>query len=234
MSFGKRKDGKFYKKTGSSKTRKSGSIRSAGTKLKRKKQSINDLMDFSNPTIEDGRKEKEIMIGRETNGSGITLTLDFEGGYFSIHGDVFDINDAITEEEGESRARDSLEDGELWRMSVESENTTLSLDEWVEFVLNMDGWEHVLGDMKDIGNGLYVRESGGGQIDVSHKLKDWDKLMVEESDLRKIRKAWNDLHLVHFDKMNEKQKKQVFDTMNIFKKYSAFVDSDLSKLVGTN
>jgi len=45
------------------------------------------------------------------------------------------------EDEAEKRVREHLEDGELWRMAVEGEQTTLGLDAWIDHVINMDGWE---------------------------------------------------------------------------------------------
>lgn len=51
-----------------------------------------------------------------------------------------------------SRCRESLEDGELWRMAVQSENTELGLNEWVEYVLGSDG------ELSGFDNSLYNRE----------------------------------------------------------------------------
>ncbi|KKK48984.1 hypothetical protein LCGC14_3139640, partial [marine sediment metagenome] len=73
----------------------------------------------------------------------------------------------LTESQGEERARESLEDGEIWKMSVESGNTTEGLNDWVEYVLSVDGWEHTLGDIEDFGehNGetIYLQLSSCGQ-----------------------------------------------------------------------
>lgn len=44
------------------------------------------------------------------------------------------------DEDAEDMARESLEEGELWRMEVESGHTTDGLDDWIEWVLRSDGW----------------------------------------------------------------------------------------------
>jgi len=49
-----------------------------------------------------------------------------------------------SEEKAEERARECLEDGELWREEVRAEKTTKGLDEWIDEVLSIDGWEHIL------------------------------------------------------------------------------------------
>lgn len=45
------------------------------------------------------------------------------------------------ENEAEGEARERLEDGEMWRLAVQNNNTMLGLDDWVDYVLNIDGWE---------------------------------------------------------------------------------------------
>jgi len=49
-----------------------------------------------------------------------------------------------SEDEAEEEARDSLMDGEIWRMQVQAGQTEQGLEDWVEDVLNMDGWAHTL------------------------------------------------------------------------------------------
>lgn len=48
------------------------------------------------------------------------------------------------ESEAEEEVREYLEDGELWRMAVEAEQTIRSLDDWIEEVINIDGWQSQL------------------------------------------------------------------------------------------
>lgn len=50
-----------------------------------------------------------------------------------------------SESDAESEARESLEDDDyLWKQAVQADNTTLGFDDWVDHVLNMDGWAHIL------------------------------------------------------------------------------------------
>jgi hypothetical protein len=58
----------------------------------------------------------------------------------SVHVRV-DVISPILVSEAERRAKEYLEDGELWKMAVENDNTTLGLDDWVDYVLSVDGWE---------------------------------------------------------------------------------------------
>lgn len=45
----------------------------------------------------------------------------------------------LTDSEADNRARDSLMDGEIWRMQVSDGGLESSLEEWVDDVLNIDG-----------------------------------------------------------------------------------------------
>lgn len=63
-----------------------------------------------------------------------------------------DVITPLNVEEAERRAKESLEDGELWKMAVDNDNTTLGLDDWVDYVLDTDGWEST------IDNSLYNKE----------------------------------------------------------------------------
>ena len=45
------------------------------------------------------------------------------------------------EDQGEEMAREYLESGEGWQIAVEFGNTTLGLDDWIDYVLMIDGWE---------------------------------------------------------------------------------------------
>lgn len=50
-----------------------------------------------------------------------------------------------SESEAEQEARESLEDNDyLWKQAVEADRTTQGFDDWVDDVLNMDGWAHIL------------------------------------------------------------------------------------------
>lgn len=218
----------------SSKQLKSGteSVASIDNKKLLDEKSIKDnlLLDFTNPKIDD-EDTKEILIGRNPDGEGITLTLDLDRGGFSMHGDVFALDDILTEESGEERARDSLEDGELWKMSVEGDNTQQSKEDWIDDVIKFDGWELTVGDIHEIADNKFVQLIGGGQIDVSRKFDKWDKLLIDEKDLKLILKAWKELHLTDFSKMTDMQKKLVIDAVEVYRKMKEFDDFDLEQLV---
>jgi len=234
----KDEDGKFRpteKNTSgiSSKQLKSGteSLTSVDNKKLLDEKSIKDnlLLDFTNPKIDD-KDTKEILIGRNENGEGITLTLDLDRNGFSMHGNVFDLN-IITDESGEEMARQQLEDGELWKMSVQESNTEQSKEDWIDEVISVDGWDLTLGDIHEIGDDKFVQLIGGGQIDVSRKFDKWQKLLIDEKDLKIILKAWKELHLTDFNKMTDKQKKLVIDAVEVYRKIKEFNDFDLAQLV---
>ena len=48
------------------------------------------------------------------------------------------------EGQGEELARESLEDGEFWKEAVSDDRTTSGLDDWVDEVLSIDGWESLI------------------------------------------------------------------------------------------
>lgn len=58
----------------------------------------------------------------------------------------------ISRDTAVQRVRDSLEEGEYWRMAVESKNTELGLDEWVKMVIDSDG------DLTGFDNSLFPEE----------------------------------------------------------------------------
>ena len=87
------------------------------------------------------------LIG-ETGESVVVLEFETKRSYFSVCGTEYGgTQHLFTEEQGEEQAQDYLEDGELWRMAVEAQDTTDSLDSWIDHVLNLDGWQHVLGSL---------------------------------------------------------------------------------------
>lgn len=49
------------------------------------------------------------------------------------------------EDDAEVKAREYLEEGELWKMAVEGDNTTAGLDDWIDDVLSTDGWGQTFG-----------------------------------------------------------------------------------------
>ena len=163
--------------------------------------------------------KKEILIGKTEN-SAISIKLEIsEDGQFSMSGHEYDLTDALTESEGEQRAREYLEDGELWKMSVQNDNTQVGLDEWIEMVLNVDGWQEILGDIYEVPGTLkYVNLISCGQIDMYIKAKDFIKSEVDLKELQKIFRAWHKLHLKPCNKMPRlsQEVKEVFEKMPEF------------------
>ena len=122
--------------------------------------------------------------------------IEFENGedYFSMTGSSLDI---VEEKEGEEQARERLEDGEFWRQAVESENTELSLDDWIDLVLDKDGWESMFDFDKELGEVCFESKTynfdfrSGGQ----HQEKDFEHLFIKEESLNLIMKLWDKHHL---------------------------------------
>jgi hypothetical protein len=138
--------------------------------------------------------------------------------------------DAITENEGEDRARDYLEDGELWKDAVQHDRTTSNMEDWIEDVLNIDGWQTTLGDMNEVGifdgEMLYVRLNGCGAILDPAKSLTCDKLLVSKEDLDIIVKS-DSLHCKEFRKMTKQDRKLLDQVVAVFMKYPKF---DLEQL----
>ena len=80
------------------------------------------------------------LIGRKGN-EYYFLDYTFEDRDFK--GAVGSVMVPVTKEEAEERRDDWDSDGEMWRMAVEAEMTTMGMDEWHEFVLAMDGENHM-------------------------------------------------------------------------------------------
>ena len=155
---------------------------------------------------------KEIFIGA-TETTLVTFEVDMnERNDFSMTGMEYERN-LFTEEQGEQRARDSLEDGELWKMDIQAEKTTSSLDDWVEMVMNVDGWEEVVGDVSSVGD-YYTQIESCGQIDMS--LRPIIKPAITEADISTLLKVWKKYHLKPVSRKTQEK------IANILGKYPAF------------
>ena len=162
----------------------------------------------------------KIYIGTDKHEELIYLEWDKvnnqERKMFTLSGGNY--REPLTESQGEERARESLEDGEIWKMSVESGNTTEGLNDWVEYVLSVDGWEHTLGDIEDFGehNGetIYLQLSSCGQH--KEEIEDIKNLWIDEKDLKEVYELWDNSHL----KTLEKKHIQIME--KFFDKYKAF------------
>jgi hypothetical protein len=134
-------------------------------------------------------EEKTILLGKVDE---IVYTLTFDGITVSHKGykDIFDYD------QGEQRARDSLEsEGEyFWKEAVAADRTTQGLEDYIQEILDVDGWEHVLGDdnIQEIDNsGLYVETYNLIEDDElpydQHEL--YDDILIEKEDFDKLVKA---------------------------------------------
>lgn len=133
----------------------------------------------------------KVLVGEIEEGV-IVLEFEFEE-YLSLCGEVYE-KPAFSEEEGEDKARDYLEDGELWKMAVEAEQTTSGLDDWIEQVLNIDGWQETLGDIFETKDGKYALMNSCGQIDISVQPNDFVKTFIPKEDVEFIFECWKKYH----------------------------------------
>ena len=185
------------------------------------------------------RYTRKILVGRNTNDNLIyVLEIDTTRGYFAITYDGYD-DVLLDDESGERTAREYLEDGELWRMQVAAEKTEESLEDWIEEVIDSDGWTEVIGDVQFVGekngNEYYARLTSCGAGSGKDYLE-IDELKIKKKDLVKIAKAVDELHLRRFDgsgsdkpedgvmfqNMNTKEIAQAKEVIAIFNKYPAF------------
>lgn len=166
--------------------------------------------------------KKKILVGKTFEGSYVVVELGTEqdyndGNYLSICGSTYE--NVFTEEEGEERAREYLEDGESWRMAVEAEQTTDGLDDWIDVILNIDGWEQVLGDVYYLsGIDRYIESHGGGQIDMHIKPHDFEDFYIPEDDVKVIWEIWHKYHLKDIEKTPKKKLQRL---KTIFEKYES-------------
>ncbi len=58
----------------------------------------------------------------------------------------------VRREDAEAQVMEQLEDGEHWRMAVESKSTELGLEQWIELVIKTDG------PLSGFDNSLYTRQ----------------------------------------------------------------------------
>ena len=151
-------------------------------------------------------------------------------GYFSLSGGSY--REPMTESEGDSKAKEYLEDGDSWKMAVESGNTTQGLNDWAEEVLSIDGWEHIIGDIEDFGEHkeetIYLENSSGGQH--QEEIKNFKSLWVDEKDLKEVYDMWDNYHLSGLDcemgkkgKIDQEKLNELSERMEkFFDKYKKF------------
>lgn len=114
--------------------------------------------------------------------------------YFAMSGSTIAPIEAV---QGEQEAKERLEDGELWKMAVESGHTTLGLDDWVELVLSTDGWESQFDFDYDIsptdydGKEYHWDNRSGGQ----HEESKFKHLFISQELLTELQNLWKEYHL---------------------------------------
>jgi hypothetical protein len=136
-----------------------------------------------------------------------------EGNSFHVGVTEYDLF-SFTEEQGEEMARDCLVDNELWMDAVANGNTTLGENDWVEQVMNIDGWMHIIGDIEEltIGGGIggvrYTRWSGW-----THEIPRFNDMMLtylNKDDYDFMCEVMNKLnHLIPRDWIAEHVKERV-------------------------
>lgn len=137
--------------------------------------------------------DKTIALGR-IDDKLYTLTLDKDVGMVTYDEYSDDIFDSDT---GEERARDYLtDDTEMWKLAVEGDNTTKGLDDWVEEVISVDGWEHVLGsdNIHEIAwTDYYAEEHDDGHGLPEDDYEMYDQIIFEtEDEFKELVKAVNE------------------------------------------
>lgn len=143
--------------------------------------------------------ERKVLIGITEDMQVVFAELDTKRGYFSVTHTT--LEGVMTEGEGEQRAQEYLDDGEMWKMAVESGNTELSMDDWNEQVISIDGWEHTVGDIEYIGDDYYIQWSSCGASIEDFKKK-YQKLYISQDELDAIIES-DKLHLKYFNKFKK-------------------------------
>lgn len=140
--------------------------------------------------------EKKILAGVTPDGDlyFLNITRENQNGQFSMTGETVR---PIRREDAEQQTRESLEDGELWKMAVESDSTTLGLDEWVDFVLATDGelsgFDNSLFDAEIEVNGedwLFESSSCG-----QHQEKELAHYFIDKFLFDNLMRLWDTYHL---------------------------------------
>jgi hypothetical protein len=176
------------------------------------------------------RKEcsKSILVGR-TDDELIAVEIELHGDSVSFSGNTYDAKQIMTEDEGEERAREYLEDGESWRDAVAHGGVTQSLDDWVEDVLNIDGWMHVVGDVHEIKDGRYIQGSSGGQIDMHIKPENFEVATIPKGEIKDIWTAWERFHMKSQKELSKGDKALLKKVIGVFGKRKEFEIEDLAK-----
>lgn len=143
--------------------------------------------------------EHTIFVGVTTDNELYFVNIEqptSEHNYFAMSGDTYRL---IEEKQGEKEARERLEDGELWKMAVEANHTTDSLNDWVEEVLDTDGWESMFdfnynfSPIEYNSDNYYLDSSAGGQHQVP--INDIKYFAIPQSAYAELLRVWDTYHL---------------------------------------
>lgn len=99
---------------------------------------------------------KTTKVFKTKNNTILIVTADTNGKYVSVTANEIE---PIKKQDAIDQNREYLEDGELWKMSVQSGKTYLGLNDWVEMVINNDG------DLCFFDNSLYTNEISVNEVD---------------------------------------------------------------------
>ena len=163
-------------------------------------------------------KDKEFTIGITKDNLLIKATLDLNDcnkkHYWYKNTNSY--RGALTEEEGEQRAKEYLnDDTEIWKIAVEGDHTTLGFDDWAEDVLNMDGFQQVL-DVIEFGNYWLEWDTIGGWE--KYQKATYQKLYITKADFKKFFRKQKDIivgskeekeYLELFDKYSDQDEDQI-------------------------
>jgi len=154
--------------------------------------------------------KKTILLGK-VDETVYTLTLEDGNIFHTGYKDIFDYD------QGRQRALEYLEnDTELWKLAVANDNTTQGFDEFNEEILNIDGWEHVLGEsVQEIDYSGYYFDDYNLIEDTGLPYDEYDlydDILIEREDFEKIVNSVENVATI-FDKYPE------FDAREDLKQY---------------
>lgn len=115
--------------------------------------------------------------------------------YFSMSG--FTVK-PLTTEEAEKQAREWLGDGDAWRHAVETRRTHKGLEDWIEEVMNIDGYENVIdtcSELRDVyiedGTVFCFKYGSSGQ----HEERTLKKYFLPPKRFNALMEMWHKYHL---------------------------------------
>jgi hypothetical protein len=136
------------------------------------------------------------------NNTILIVTARTTNGYVSVTADEIE---PLSIETAEERTREYLEDGELWRMAVASESTEMSLSDWVETVINIDG------KTSGIDNSLY---SARVDIDGTDYIFDSRSCGCLHDDIKALTGEFDLLIALHLGKSIETAEEMIKDIVS--------------------